>query len=392
MKFRNLVNGSTALIMTAGVAFGLSFAPAFVSAQDVDAQNAESQNTSAFTLTSPLQGGERQNRQRANSQPFLAEELGIPEEVLSAAREAARELATDSEDFQTQLAAQLNVPVETLQAAQEAAREAAREAALADAIEEGRITEEEAALREAQRDLREAIDRNQVVADALNISVDELNDAVAAGASIRELAEDLGVDREVVQTALEDAYAAQVADAVAEGTITQEQADAILADDEPNNNRRRSNGRAIEDRGNRAPQGGQPEGFVPDTAYPAPEDNAGGNEPAVDSPTEVENPDGNAEAPRQRGNRGQRRGNAGGASPTNDDSNVAETPTAAQNDGPAFVEPSGANANSQPNDNDTSDNDTGESADDGGNGDDNDQGNRRSRNGGRSGGGRGRNG
>jgi len=80
--------------------------------------------------------------------------------------------------------------------------------------------------------LRRFIDREtmmQVVADALGISVDELQAARDAGTRLPELADELGVDMadvaDAITTALEDA----VAQAATNGDITQAQADAITA-------------------------------------------------------------------------------------------------------------------------------------------------------------------
>jgi len=66
-----------------------------------------------------------------------------------------------------------------------------------------------------------------VIADALGITVEELETAHEAGTKLPELAESLGVEMEVVEAAIESARAEAIAQAVADGTITQEQADTM---------------------------------------------------------------------------------------------------------------------------------------------------------------------
>ena len=104
------------------------------------------------------------------------------------------------------LAAALGITVEELDAAQEAARIALIDQAVAD----GNLTAEEGeALKAAGSRLRHSsqygYDKDEFLADALGITVDELNAAQLT------------------------AYQTQVAAAVAAGTITQEEADLLLA-------------------------------------------------------------------------------------------------------------------------------------------------------------------
>lgn len=68
-----------------------------------------------------------------------------------------------------------------------------------------------------------------VVAGALGISVDELEAAKEAGTRLPDLAEELGVDLQTVHDAVQAYRETAVADAVASGLITQEQADQILS-------------------------------------------------------------------------------------------------------------------------------------------------------------------
>jgi hypothetical protein len=68
-----------------------------------------------------------------------------------------------------------------------------------------------------------------VVADALGISVEELDAAKEAGTHLPDLAAELGVDMKTVHDAVQAYRETAVADAVANGLITQEQADQILS-------------------------------------------------------------------------------------------------------------------------------------------------------------------
>jgi len=68
---------------------------------------------------------------------------------------------------------------------------------------------------------------SEVIANALGITTEELEAAHEAGTKLPELAESLGVEMEVVEAAIEAARAEAIAQAVADGTITQEEADEI---------------------------------------------------------------------------------------------------------------------------------------------------------------------
>lgn len=68
-----------------------------------------------------------------------------------------------------------------------------------------------------------------VVADALGITVAELDAAKEAGTHLPDLAAELGVDMQTVHDAVQAYRETAVADAVASGLITQEQADQILS-------------------------------------------------------------------------------------------------------------------------------------------------------------------
>jgi hypothetical protein len=67
------------------------------------------------------------------------------------------------------------------------------------------------------------------IAEALGISVEELDAALAEGKTLYILAQELGVDFADVQAAMQAAHEAALAQAVADGLISQEQADWILS-------------------------------------------------------------------------------------------------------------------------------------------------------------------
>lgn len=126
-------------------------------------------------------------------------------------------------DGQALLAEELGISVETLQAAQEAVKEAG----LAQALEEGWITEDEADLIKARQALQDYIDKEAIMAEALGISEEELEAAKEAGTPMHELIEELGLDRDTLHENMAAAMDAALAEAVAAGIITQEQADQL---------------------------------------------------------------------------------------------------------------------------------------------------------------------
>lgn len=76
------------------------------------------------------------------------------------------------------------------------------------------------------------IDREKIkvaVAEALGISVEELQVARSEGKTLSDLAEEQGVDQEVVRAAMHAALEEAVQQAVEDGLVTQEQAEEILS-------------------------------------------------------------------------------------------------------------------------------------------------------------------
>ena len=131
-------------------------------------------------------------------------------------------------DPQALLADELGISEETLQEAQEAAKEAG----LAQAVEEGWITADQADLIKARQALRDYIDKDALMAEALGITVEELEAAREAGTPMHELIEELGLDRDTVHENMEAAMDAAIGStwkdqADPAGVITQEQADQL---------------------------------------------------------------------------------------------------------------------------------------------------------------------
>jgi len=110
-------------------------------------------------------------------------------------------------DYDAYLAEALDITVEELQAA----RETARTKALEEAVEKGYITEEQVANMTARQAVMQNLDL-----EALKAQLDALKEE---GADLRS----------EMKTAVQEALQAAVDQALAEGTITQDQADMILA-------------------------------------------------------------------------------------------------------------------------------------------------------------------
>ena len=125
------------------------------------------------------------------------------------------------------LAEALGITLEELQAA----RRQAMAAYLADAVTAGDITQAQADLMVGKHALSDTISRTALVAEALGITTEELEAALADGQSLSELMTAAGIDADTLQTNVQAAYEAAVARAVADGAITQAQADAVLAQD-----------------------------------------------------------------------------------------------------------------------------------------------------------------
>ncbi len=129
------------------------------------------------------------------------------------------------ETWLTYLAEALGITVDELNAAQDQAYAAW----LADAVAQGQLTQEQADQILAQRALKNYIQVNAILAEALGMTVDDL-EAALAGQSLTDLMVERGIDTVTLRANAQAAYEAAVQRAVADGVITQAQADEMLND------------------------------------------------------------------------------------------------------------------------------------------------------------------
>lgn len=127
--------------------------------------------------------------------------------------------------FTEALTEALGIPVDDLQAA----RQEALEVALDQAVAEGLISEERAEIMRARAALASTLEKDEILVQVLGIPVDDLQAAREEGQTIRELAAELDLDLTTLRQNLQAARQEVIQQAVADGTITQEQAD-LLAD------------------------------------------------------------------------------------------------------------------------------------------------------------------
>ncbi|MBK6327879.1 MAG: hypothetical protein IPF56_18380 [Chloroflexi bacterium] len=125
-------------------------------------------------------------------------------------------------EMDTYLAEALGITTAELEAAQDAARAAG----LAQAVADGTITQEEADLMAAAQALHDAIDEDAIMADILGVTVEEFQAAKQAH-TVQDLVDAAGLTQADLTTAVQAAYDAAVQQAIADGIITQEQADAL---------------------------------------------------------------------------------------------------------------------------------------------------------------------
>lgn len=126
-------------------------------------------------------------------------------------------------DYDAFIAEELDVTVEELQAA----RQAAHKAALDQAVAEGIISAEQAELIRAGQALREYIDHQEILSQALGIDVAELEAAREEGKSLPYLLGELGLDPADFQTAMQSAYEDAIQQAVDNGVITSSEAEQL---------------------------------------------------------------------------------------------------------------------------------------------------------------------
>lgn len=111
----------------------------------------------------------------------------------------------------------------------EAAQDRAYAATVADAVEAGHITQEQADQILAKHALQNYIDRKAILATALGMTTDELDAALVTGQSLSDLMEEKGIDSAELMANAQAAYEVAVQQAVTDGAITQAQADEFLS-------------------------------------------------------------------------------------------------------------------------------------------------------------------
>lgn len=147
-----------------------------------------------------------------------AEVLGITVDELAEAREAGQRLP--------ELAEENGVTMAEVEAA---VADAASEA-ISEAVEDGTLTQEQGDLLVAGMEAK-AVEREimaQAVADALGITTDELAAYRASETDMRQIVEGLGLDSDEVRMAIEVNRTAAIAEAVDEGTLTAQQGAWLL--------------------------------------------------------------------------------------------------------------------------------------------------------------------
>ena len=127
-------------------------------------------------------------------------------------------------DYDSFLADALGITVQELQDAYDEADKAL----LDEAVTRGYITEEQVELMEARSALMAYIDRDELYAEALGISVEDLEEACESDKSLSDLFDELGLEPEAIREAMQAAYEKAVQEAVGAGVVTQTQADQIL--------------------------------------------------------------------------------------------------------------------------------------------------------------------
>ncbi len=139
--------------------------------------------------------------------------------VLAQDDEAADPL-TPREAQKERLADALGITVEELEDAQQAA-EIAR---ITEAVEDGAISTDRGNLMLAMIYLKDALDRQEMLASALGVSVEELEDAIDEG-TLRDLKGEITPAE--LREGLQDAFDEAIQEAVDEMLITEEQAEMV---------------------------------------------------------------------------------------------------------------------------------------------------------------------
>lgn len=130
-------------------------------------------------------------------------------------------------DADTPLADALGISAEELQSA----RERVQADGIQQALEDGKITEEQVEMMEARQALQNYMQKDEMIAKALGITVDELDAAKEDGQHLPDLMEELGVEPEDFEANMQALHEETLQQAVQDGVITQEQADQMLEND-----------------------------------------------------------------------------------------------------------------------------------------------------------------
>jgi hypothetical protein len=193
-----------------------------------------------------------------NSDEALAEALGVSVEDLQAAYETIRAAALEQAvadgkltqeqadqiaerdffrgrghfgpmdgDADILLADALGISLEELQAA----RESVRTATIQQALEDGKINEEQVTMMEAHQALQNYMEKDEMIAKALGITVEELEAAKEDSQRLPDLMDELGIDREEFEATMQTLREEILQQAVEDGVITQEQADQMLVNE-----------------------------------------------------------------------------------------------------------------------------------------------------------------
>ncbi len=128
-------------------------------------------------------------------------------------------------DYNQLLATALGVTTEKLQSAQQAALKSVLDQAVAN----GTLTQDQANLIEAEQALQSYINPNDILAQALGITTDQLQTYRQQGMTLSQILSTTGKTAIDVRNAEQAAYQAAVQQAVSNGAITQAQADQVLA-------------------------------------------------------------------------------------------------------------------------------------------------------------------
>jgi hypothetical protein len=127
-------------------------------------------------------------------------------------------------DYQSLLAAQLNITTTALQSAEKQAYINQ----INQAVQNGSITQQQADLILGRYALQSVLDPTALFAQALGITTDQLQTYQNQGMSLSQILSTVGKTAVEVRDAEQAAYQAAVQQAVTNGTITQDQANAVL--------------------------------------------------------------------------------------------------------------------------------------------------------------------